>query len=66
MEVRNAAMDLLVEASLNGGEDKVNSSVEKLQANIKEMILKKVGNAKAIKNVDMNTKSKKQGKAVKK
>ena len=35
MEVRNAAVDLLVEASLNGGEDKVNASVEKLQANMK-------------------------------
>lgn len=44
-EVRNAAIDLLVTAALNGGEERVKGAAEKLGSNLKEMVLKKVNNA---------------------
>ena len=45
VEVRNSAIDLLVQASIKGADDRVQAAIEKLESNVKDMIQKKLKNA---------------------
>jgi hypothetical protein len=65
-DVRNAAIELLVVSALNGAEDKVRTSIEKLPSGHKDVIRKKIDNAKAAKEGSAGKEVKKGGKGAKK
>lgn len=64
LEVRNSAIDLLVQSALKGAEERVQLAIEKLEPNVKEMIQKKMKNAQQARDAaSKGTDAKKSGKS---